>query len=150
MKLHIKLSRTAKELRIWAKQQIPQGKLAMVICREVILQLDVAQETRPLSEEQRSLKKMLKSRLLGLVAIEKSRARQKSRLTWLRKGDANSKYFQIYANAGKKKNFIHSLEVNDRVVTEQNAKHDAIHEHFLHHIGTHVLRKCSINYAAIG
>jgi hypothetical protein len=36
---HIKLSRTAKALRIWAKKMVPQGKLALIICKEVIEQL---------------------------------------------------------------------------------------------------------------
>jgi hypothetical protein len=40
--LHIKLSRTAKILRKWSKTLVPHGKLAMVICREVIQWLEVA------------------------------------------------------------------------------------------------------------
>jgi exonuclease III len=40
--LHIKLTRTAKALRAWAKTLIPQGKIALVIYREVILQLEKA------------------------------------------------------------------------------------------------------------
>jgi hypothetical protein len=62
-----------------------------------------------------SLIKQLKARLLGLAAIEKSRARQKSRLTWLRKGDANTKYFQLMTNIRKQKNFIHTLQSGDMV-----------------------------------
>jgi hypothetical protein len=38
--LHIKLSRAAKALRAWSKTLIPQGKLALVISREIILQLE--------------------------------------------------------------------------------------------------------------
>lgn len=42
LNLHIKLNRTAAGLRRWSKSIIPQGKLAMAICREVIGQLDKA------------------------------------------------------------------------------------------------------------
>jgi hypothetical protein len=34
---------------------------------------------------------------------------KKSRIIWLRLGDANTKYFHLMANARKTKNFIHSL-----------------------------------------
>jgi hypothetical protein len=70
----------------WAKTLIPQGRLAMTICKEVIQRLEEAQEYRPLDGRERMLLKKLKVRVLGLAAIQKSRARQKSRLTWLKKG----------------------------------------------------------------
>jgi hypothetical protein len=53
----------------------------MVVCREVIHQLESAQEDRNLSSEEHQLINVLKNRLLGLVAVEKCRARQKSRMT---------------------------------------------------------------------
>jgi hypothetical protein len=99
--LHIKLSRTAKDLKAWAKSLILFGKIVMAICREVVDQLERAQETRHLYLDEISLLKHLKQRILGLVPIEKSRARQKSRITWLRKGDTNTKFFQIMANIRK-------------------------------------------------
>jgi hypothetical protein len=34
--LHVKLSRTAKALRNWSKHLLPQDKLALAVCREVI------------------------------------------------------------------------------------------------------------------
>jgi hypothetical protein len=50
---HTKLSRTTKALHVWSKSLVPQGKLALQICREVILQLEKAQETRQLSSTER-------------------------------------------------------------------------------------------------
>jgi hypothetical protein len=76
MSLHIRLARTAKALSAWARNLIPLGKLVATICREVIAQLETAQENRILTEEEIQLKKLLKSRILGLAAIERSRARQ--------------------------------------------------------------------------
>jgi hypothetical protein len=99
--LHIKLSRIAKALKAWAKSLILFGKIVMAICREVVDQLERAQETRHLYLDEISLLKHLKQRILGLAPIEKSRARQKSRITWLRKGDTNTKFFQIMDNIRK-------------------------------------------------
>jgi hypothetical protein len=63
MMLHIKLSRTAKALTFWARKLIPQGKLAAIICYEVIIRLETAQEDRILSNEELNLIKLLKRRV---------------------------------------------------------------------------------------
>jgi hypothetical protein len=63
MGLHIKLSREAKALAIWARGLMPLGKLAAAICREVIFQLEAYQEGRSLSDDGQELLKLLKKRL---------------------------------------------------------------------------------------
>jgi hypothetical protein len=44
--LHIKMSKTTKALNAWSKTLIPQGEVTMVICREVVDQLERARELR--------------------------------------------------------------------------------------------------------
>jgi hypothetical protein len=144
--LHIKLSRDAKALRALSKTLIPHGRLVLAICREIILQLEKAQEERVLSAPERSLIRHLKSRILGLASAEKSRARQRSRLVWLRKGDANTRFFHVMASARKKRNFIHSLATKTGFATTQTEKHVAIYDHFLNHIGSYIPRSCALNY----
>jgi hypothetical protein len=144
--LHIKLNRSAKVLSSWSKGILSQAKIAMEVCREVIAQLDKAQEDRYLTAEERALIHLLKARLLGLAAIEKGRMRQRSRITWIKKGDANTKFFHIMTNNRKMKNFIHSLQTENGLMTTQEAKHEAIYSHFQKHIGTSIPRSCSLNY----
>jgi hypothetical protein len=148
--LHIKLSRAAKPLQAWSRSLFPLGKVALAVCREVVQQLDKAQESRPLSTGERVLYKHLKARILGLAAIQRSRARQRSRLTWLCSGDANTKYFHIMANSRKKKNFIHSLQHDHGTVVSQEDKHHVIFYHFLKHIGSYVPRECTLNFTNLG
>jgi hypothetical protein len=81
--LHIKFTRTAKALKLWSKKLIKQGKIALAIYSEVIAQLEKNQESSQLTNEQRNLIRTLKMRSLSLLAIEKCRARQRSRMTWL-------------------------------------------------------------------
>lgn len=148
--LHIKLSRTGKALRKWAKSLIPQGKLASAICREVIMQLDKAQEDRILTNEEKGLRKTLKQRILGLAAIEKSRARQKSRMTWLRNGDANTKFFHLMANNRKKKNHIATLLTDQGAAHTHQEKEQIIHDHFQRHLGSHMPISNRLNFSALG
>lgn len=148
--LHIKLSRVAKALRAWSKTLIPQGKLAAAVCREVIAQLETAQENRILTTQELDFLKQLKNRVLGLSAIEKSRARQQSRLTWLRKGDANTKYFQLMVNMRKRKNFMHSIQTDGGLASSQSEKQRAVYGHFVKHIGTYTPRSCKLNFTQFG
>jgi hypothetical protein len=111
--LHVKLDRVAKALRKWSRKILPHTTVVMAICREVIEQLQCAQEMRQLTKREILLIKTLKSRLLGPAAVEKSRVRQKSRITWLRKRDTNTRYFQLMGNIRKKKNFIYALQAEE-------------------------------------
>jgi hypothetical protein len=52
-----------------------QDKLAMSVCREVIGQLETAQEERLLSVGERALLKLLKSRILGLATQNENKAK---------------------------------------------------------------------------
>jgi hypothetical protein len=122
----------------------------MAICREVIAQLQKAQENRILIDTERNLLQLLKMRLLGLAAIEKSRAKQKSRITWLKKGDANTKKFHIMANIRRNKNFIHALESEEGLATSQAGKQEIIYHHFLKHTGTYLPRQCLLNFSELG
>lgn len=107
---HLKLCRLARDLRRWSKTNIGDLRLRLAIANEVIFQLDVAQESRSLSDVEQWLLKELKRKVLGLASMEKIRIRQRSRLTWIKCGDVNSKYFHLKANSRKRRNFINALQ----------------------------------------
>jgi hypothetical protein len=70
LKLHIKLSRTAKALKQWAKKTIGNSKLLLCAARQLIAILDVVQEHRQLSSPESLLRRDLKARYLGLTAVK--------------------------------------------------------------------------------
>lgn len=73
--LHCKLSRTARALRLWNKQKSRWAVFMSGIANEIIFRLDLAQEERALSEDERRLRGLLKTKLLGLAAIDRARWR---------------------------------------------------------------------------
>ena len=131
-----KLKRAAFDLKIWARSLCRDARVQLHLAAEVVLRLDIAQEARRLSPAEFCLCKQLKHRIVGLAAIEHCRKRQASRLTWLRGGDAPTKFFMAKICSRKRNNFIHSLKVNDTVVTAHSDKEAAIHNHFASILGT--------------
>lgn len=66
----------AKELQGWSSRKIDNVKEQLLLAREVVFQLDRAQDTRVLSDEETELRKQLKGLCLGLASLERTIARQ--------------------------------------------------------------------------
>ena len=88
----VKLRAVAKALQAWSAGRIGSVRLQLALAREVVLRLDEAQESRVLSPREQALRKTLKLRVLGLASLARTIARQRSRLTFLSEGDANTRY----------------------------------------------------------
>ena len=144
-----KLKKTGQELRRWSKTLFSKTKVELHMALEVILRFDIAQESRSLSLEEREIRARLKRRIIGLVALERSRKRQCSRITKLKEGDANTKYFHLHVNARRRKNFIHRLKHNNGWVTAHDQKRDIIHDHFKGIIKRGLPRTVNFNWNTI-
>ena len=117
MVLENKLKATAKALQSWSDRWIGNVRLQLAIAREVIGRLDVATESRSLSEEEHALRKLLKKKLLGLCSLETTIARQRSRLLYLSEGDANTAFFQRQDRHRQRKNVITTMQHNGAMYT---------------------------------
>jgi hypothetical protein len=113
--MHVKLLRTAKALKLWKRQNHGNLDLRLAIANEVLLLLDTTQEQISLTAEELQFRKYLKAKSVGLAAIQRARARQHSRLTWLRKGDECTSLFMLHANNRKRKLHIPSLTTSQPV-----------------------------------
>ena len=96
----------------------------------MILRLDIAQENRLLSTDELELRARLKRRVIALAVLERSRKKQCARISNLKEGDANTKFFHRRVNARRRKNHIHRIQNEHGWVTEHDAKEKLIHEHF--------------------
>jgi hypothetical protein len=125
-------------------------KLKMAMANTIILRLDVAQEERVLSQGELWLRRVLKHTVLGLASLERTMARQRSRIRWLQEGDANTRLFHAVANGRRCKNFIPAITVGDEIVTDQERKVEAFAEAYASLLGSIRNRPYSIDLSAVG
>lgn len=129
-RLHFRLATAAKRLKEWSRSLISGNKLQLKMALEVILRLDVAQESRPLTASERDLRTRLKHRVVGLSVLERARKRQSSRIRNLKLGDANTKKFHLKVNSRRRKNFIQRLQNDKGWAIDHVEKQNIVQEHF--------------------
>jgi hypothetical protein len=124
-------------LRLQNRKLKNHGEKVVVIRRvlsrwakELIFRLDVAQEDMQLSPLEAWLRRELKRKYLGLCSLQRTVARQRSRINWLREGEANTKYFHIHTSHRRRKNYIPQITHNDTILVEQAQIEDAFAEHY--------------------
>jgi hypothetical protein len=75
-----------------------------------------------LSPQEDWLRCQLKKHALGLPSLERTMAQLRSRLNWLKEGDANTSYFHHHARYRKRKYFIAKVKADGQIITDQEKK----------------------------
>jgi hypothetical protein len=91
------------------------------------------------------LRRMLKQTVLGLASLERTMARQRSRIRWLREGDANTALFHAVANGRRVKNYIAAVRSGEDLVTDQERKVETFIEAFFQLLGRMQPREHTMN-----
>jgi hypothetical protein len=91
----------------------------------------------------------LKSSYLGLLAIQKMKLRQRSRLTWIHLGDANSKLFHSRANGRRRKVHIQTLSTASGAAITKEDKEEVLLAHFKGILGTKAARQVSLDWEGL-
>jgi mannosylglycoprotein endo-beta-mannosidase len=141
---------SALHLQAWSQRAVGNVKLKIAIANLVIHKLDVTQDRRVLSPGEHWLRRNLKQILLSLCSLERTIARQRSRMRWLRDGDANSKLFHSVANGRKARNFIPSVHVGNTLITDQLGKENAFFNAYRELLGTVEIREFDLDLVALG
>jgi hypothetical protein len=152
LRLHVKLFRTEKAIKIWRRQNIGNLRLQLAIVQVALLHIEKAQEFRQLSELELDLKRFLKAKSLGLASIQRSRAKQHARIKWIKLGDCNTRFFHICTPTPgeKKKQFIAKIQDGDATVTSQADKFEKVHDYFRRILGSTENREGTLNWESLG
>lgn len=144
--LDYKFRSLAKSLKSWSSKRIGSVRLQLALAREVVLQLDVAEEFRALSDEEKRLRNELNLKCLGLASLNRTILRQRS----LAEGDANTKFFHLQACHRKRKNVITSLNVEGTELAHNEEMAPALFYHYDSLLGQPFQRLGNIDLQAIG
>ena len=124
--------------------------MQLALAHEILHQFEIAQDSRQLSEEEIWLKNNLKKHSLALASLKRTMARLRSRISWLKDGDANTQLFHLHARHRKRKNFIGRLVSGNRICTSQQDKAAVIDEFYVNLLGSCTAREHTINLAELG
>ena len=113
----MKLKRLTKALQSWSQKQVGHVKTQLGLAREILHRLEIAQDSCALTPEEDWLRCESKRYCLVLSSLERTVARLRSRIRFLKDGDANTALFHSQARFRKRKNFISKLIQNGEVVT---------------------------------
>ena len=124
--LSLKFKATARALQSWSQKKIGHISSQLAMAKEIIHQFDIAQDRRSLEPNELWLRNNLKKHVLALSFLLRTIARLRSRIGWLKEGDANTRLFHMHARFRKRKNFIANLTEGDRFLITHEDKADAI------------------------
>jgi len=105
----------------------------------------IAQDTRQLSEMELWLLHSLKKHSLVLSSLQRTAAWVRSRISWLKDGDANTAIFHSHARHRKRKNFIPKIVSGEQVLTNHEDKAAAIFDFYNQLLGSSAHRDLTIN-----
>jgi hypothetical protein len=132
-------------LKSWSDRTIGNIRLQLEVDKEVLHRLEQARDLRPLASHEEALRHLAKLKTLGLASLQRSIARQESRLLWLQEGDASTKFFHAYGNSHWRRNQIRSLSVNGELLTLEQCKVEMVFLHFDEVLDTSPSRSNAIN-----
>ncbi|GAU25950.1 hypothetical protein TSUD_16880 [Trifolium subterraneum] len=131
--LKTKLKFIKAELRSWHLQHTTNIDSRIQNAKNRLEALDIiGKERRLLGEEVEELHS-LPADILSLSKLQASMQWQKSRVLWLKEGDANSKFFHGVMSSRRQSNTIGSLIVEGRTVDRVPEVRQAVCHHFSHH-----------------
>ena len=141
-----KFKATVRALQSWSQRTVGHISSQLELAREVLHQLEIAEDTRGLSGQEQWLRNKLKPQSLALASLQRTNARSRSRISWLSDGDANTALFHLHARHRKRKNFISKLTIEEgMVITDHEQKEKIIFDFCSNLLGISLDREFTVN-----
>lgn len=135
-RVSLKLKRLNRDLQSWSQKQVGHVKTQLALARDILHRIEIAQDSRVLSQEEGWLRGELKWHCLVLSSLERTIARLRSGIRYLKDGDTNTSFFHSQARCRRRKNTITKLQVGDQIVTSHEEKQEAMFHYYEQLLGT--------------
>ncbi|TYG88300.1 hypothetical protein ES288_A12G011200v1 [Gossypium darwinii] len=128
-----KLRKFKGVLRKWNGNNCNMLEDNIVECEERIKELDVISEQRRLSEGEMEELMRLNSDVWNALKFKESLWRQKSRMMWLKEGDANTKFFHRAVKIKAKRRTIYRMKIGNAWCNNPRELKKRVYEFFKNH-----------------
>lgn len=145
-----KFKAVTRSLQSWSAKTVGHVSSQLALAREILHQLEIANDVRSLSPAETWLKNNLKKHRLALASLKRTIAHMRSRIGWLREGYANTMLFHLHARHLKRKIFIGKLVVGDQTCTNHEDKARIMDEFYVNLLGTNHDRRLTVNLEELG
>lgn len=144
-----KAERLRNALTAWSRGFSSVLKCQSSNCLTWIAWLESAEEVRSLSSLECSLRPRLKLRYEELSLIEEIRWKQRSRVRWLREGDANTKFFHLRASCRRSINSISQLSDGNNLLSTPVPIANHLYSFFSSQLGRATQISASISFSLL-
>uniref|UniRef100_A0A6V7QQE7 Reverse transcriptase domain-containing protein n=1 Tax=Ananas comosus var. bracteatus TaxID=296719 RepID=A0A6V7QQE7_ANACO len=144
-----KLESVQVALRLWSAGLSLASKEQAKRCLLWIEWLDRAEERRLLSIPEYILRPKLKARYEELCLQEEIKWKQRSRIQWLKVGDAKTKFFHQKVKARRNKNFISRLSNGSTTLSSPEPIAEHLFSFFRNQLGVQHVPSVDINLQAL-
>jgi hypothetical protein len=151
LNLSANLKATARGLLGWSEKKVGHVASQLELAKELLHQLDMAQDSRMLMANEAWLRRNHKKHSLALASLSRTIARLRSRIGWIKDGDANTALFHVSARYRKGKNFIASVTAREGQILTTHEDKAAEFEDFCNGLlDSHESREVTIDLDALG
>lgn len=113
-----KLREVKKQLKTWNHDEFGNIDSSIKRLEEEIQKLDRINNLRDLDDQELEERKKAQSELWMWIKRKEMYWAQNSRITWLKEGDRNTKFFHAIASNKRRKNFIASIDIGGQIIDE--------------------------------